>query len=75
MNSTNKGYVAGGNKFQYPGAGDKPPPCGAKVHLLTRDGICVDGPWANDGRFLGWAPLPLRDKEKEALIKGVVDDK
>jgi len=64
-------YVAGGNKFQYPGAGDKPPPGGAKVHLLTRDGICVDGTWTDDGRYLAWAPLPLRDKEKEAFIKEV----
>ncbi len=69
MNATAKGYLAGGQTFLYPAAGDPVPPGGAKVHLLTRDGICVDGPWSGDGRFLGWSPLPKRDKEKEALIQ------
>ena len=63
-----KGYVAGGPAYHYPAAGDSAPPGGAKVLLLTRDGICVDGPWCGDGRFLGWAPLPRRDKDKEARI-------
>lgn len=63
-----KGYMAGGSTFQYPGAGDQPPPGGAKVLLLTIGGVCVTGPWSNDGRYLGWAPLPLRDKDKEARL-------
>lgn len=63
-----KEYVAGGDSFQYPQAGDPPPPGGAKVLLLTRGGICVQGPWSDDGRYLGWAPLPLRDKVKEATL-------
>lgn len=53
--------------FRYPCAGDKPPPGGAEVHLLTIGGVCVRGPWSNDGRYMGWCPLPKRDKTKEAL--------
>lgn len=65
---TDQPYLAGGQTYLYPALGEPSPPGGAKVHLLTRDGICVDGPWSPDGRFLGWAPLPKRDKAKEALI-------
>lgn len=62
-------YVAGPNDgYLYPGAGDEPPPGGAKVLLLTKGGVCVEGQWTNDGRFLGWAPLPRRNKEKEAQL-------
>ncbi len=66
--SNAKGYVAGGACYLYPGVGDPPPAGGAKVHLLTRDGIAVTGCWADDGRFLGWAPLHKRDRAKEALL-------
>ena len=52
--------------FRYPGAGDPLPPGGAEVHLLTRGGICVRGTWRSDGRYMGWCPLPKRDKTKEA---------
>jgi hypothetical protein len=55
-------------RFRYPGAGDPPPPLSGDVLLLTRGGICVRGPWANDGRYLGWCPLPQRDKVKEELL-------
>jgi hypothetical protein len=65
-----KDYLAGGASYQYPGVGDKPPPGGAKVNLLTRGGICVQGSWNNSGSFLGWAPLPTRDKEKERRLRG-----
>lgn len=61
-----KGYVAGGQSYLYPSAGDPEPPGGSKVLLLTTGGICVTGPWSNDGRFIGWAPMPTRDKTKEA---------
>lgn len=54
-------------RYRYPAAGDEPPPGGAHVLLLTRGGICVRGPWADDGRYLGWCPLPKRDKAKESL--------
>ncbi len=62
-------YLAGEEQtFRYPALGDPLPPGGAKVHLLTRGGVCVDGPWCPDGRFLGWAPLPRRDRDKEARL-------
>jgi FMN-dependent NADH-azoreductase len=63
-----KTYIAGGDAFRYPKAGDEPPVGGAKVLLLTRGGVCVTGPWSDDGRYLGWAPLPKRDKTKEASL-------
>lgn len=59
-------YVAGGDAFLYPSAGDPAPPGGAKVLLLTRDGVCVVGQWRGGSDFLGWAPLPRRDRAKEA---------
>lgn len=68
---TDKTYVVGTHEFQYPGAGDALPPGGAKVHLLTVGGICVDGQWRDGQGFLGWAPLPRRNKEKEKAI-GIV---
>lgn len=63
-----KTYVAGGPMFNYPGAGDAKPPGGAKVLLLTRGGVCTIGNWDDSGAFLGWAPLPKRDKEKESRL-------
>lgn len=65
---THKEYVAGGAPYLYPGAGDPRPPGGAKVQLLTKGGICVTGTWSDNGTYLGWAPLPKRDKEKEAKL-------
>lgn len=65
-----RSYVAGGDAFLYPGAGDQKPPGGAKVQLLTIGGICVTGQWNDSGAFLGWAPLPKRDRKKEAQLKG-----
>lgn len=67
---TYQGYVSGDREFLYPGAGDKPPPGGAKVHLLTTGGICIDGSWPTAG-CMAWAPLPKRNKDKERqLTKG-----
>ena len=64
-----KGYLAGGAEYFYPEDGDIPPPGGADVHLLTIGGICVRGTWSNDGRYLGWAPLPKANHEREARIR------
>lgn len=63
-----KGYVAGGDAFQYPAAGDKSPPDSAKVLLLTKGGVCIIGQWKPNDFYLGWAPLPKRDREKEKLL-------
>ncbi len=63
-----KGYLAGGPEYFYPEDGDPTAPGGADVHLLTIGGVCVRGPWQNDGRYLGWAPLPKRNEEREARI-------
>jgi len=60
-----KGYVASKDvSFMYPGAGDPKPPGGAQVLLLTIGGICVRGTWGSKA-FIGWYPLPGRDKDKE----------
>jgi hypothetical protein len=64
-----KDYVAGAPPFLYPLAGDPLPPGGAKVLLLTKGGICVSGSWNDSGAFLGWAPLPKRNREKEACMR------
>lgn len=61
-------YVAGGPTFNYPAAGDPVPPGGAKVLLLTIGGICIVGQWNTSHGAIGWAPLPKRDKAKEASI-------
>lgn len=54
-------------RYRYPGAGDESPRAG-DVWLLTKGGICVRGTWVDDGRFIGWCPLPQRDKQKEQLL-------
>jgi len=64
-----KGYLAGGAEYFYPEDGDMPAPGGADVHLLTIGGVCVRGTWSNDGRYLGWAPLPKANHEREARIR------
>lgn len=63
-------YVAGKvDEYYYPELGDPLPPGGADVHLLTVGGICVRGCWSNDGGFLGWAPLPKRNRVREAELQ------
>jgi hypothetical protein len=60
-------YQAGGATYLYPEAGDSCPRSSAKVILLTKGGVATTGQW--DPNFCeGWAPLPKRDKTKEALI-------
>lgn len=62
-------YVAGKvDEYLYPVLGDDKPPGGADVHLLTIGGVCVRGPWNDDGRYLGWAPLPKRNHDREAEL-------
>lgn len=68
MSQTAKDYVAGEPVYHYPGAGDPKPPTGAKVLLLTIGGICITGVWKDNGGFMAWAPMPCRNKEKEALL-------
>lgn len=58
--SSIKDYVAGVTAYLYPGFGEQAPPSGVKVLLLTRGCICTPGAWSNDGRYLGWSPLPRR---------------
>ena len=61
-------YQSGGEEFLYPSAGDPYPLQDHKVILLTKGGVCVVGTW-NDYWYLGWLPLPKRNKEKEAQIE------
>lgn len=60
-------YVAGVAEYRYPGAGDETPPGGAKVLLLTIGGVCIVGTWCPRS-CVAWAPLPKRDKKKEAAL-------
>jgi hypothetical protein len=64
-------YLAGVAEYRYPGLGDPLPPGGSDVLLLTRGGICVRGPWTSDGRYMAWAPMPRRDKEREQQLRAV----
>lgn len=63
-----KVITAAVSTWRYPHAGDGYPPGGAKVWLLTRGGVAVTGPWTSDGRYLAWAPMPRRDRAKEAVL-------
>lgn len=56
--------------FLYPATGDDEPPAGAKVLALTAGGICLVVSWKRDPFLVAWAPLPRRDKAKEALLEG-----
>ena len=61
-----KGYIVGeAQGYRY-----EPAPLGQKVLLLTRGGICTIGQWqgALGQYFLGWAPLPFRDQQREAEL-------
>ena len=62
-----KDYLAGGQEYLYPFAGDLAAPKDKKVLILTRGGICLTGFW-NDNWCLGWLPLPKRNMEKENEI-------
>ena len=61
---TEQRYLAGGQEFNYPHAGDLKPPENTKLLLLTTGGICTTGVW-NNAWCLGWLPLPKRNMEKE----------
>lgn len=43
-------------------------PRGAKIFLLTKGGVAVDGYWRDDGSFIAWQLLFKRDKELELLL-------
>jgi len=62
MNETR--YLAGGQEFLYPHAGDPKPPENTKLLLLTTGGICTTGIW-NSNWCIGWLPLPKRNIQKE----------
>ena len=59
-------YLAGSAEYRYPGLGDPPAPPGTNCLILTKHGVCVKGFWGPDA--IAWAPLPKRNKEKEALL-------
>lgn len=61
---TEQRYLAGGQEFNYPHAGDPPAPENVKLLLLTRGGICTTGHWHRDW-CMGWLPLPKRNMKKE----------
>ena len=59
-------YLAGGQEFFYPHAGDPKAPIDTKIILLSKGGICTTGYW-NDSWCLGWLQLPKRNKIKEEI--------
>jgi hypothetical protein len=59
-------HISGIATWRYPAAGDEPCPRATKCLILTNLGVCVIGTWGNDA--LAWAPMPKRDKTKEATI-------
>lgn len=66
-------YQAGlqGGEYLYPDAGDPSPEDGAKVQLLTKGGVHTNGIWNDSGDYLGWLPLPKRNKRKEQEIQSM----
>lgn len=68
--AASRGYLAGkADEVLYPLAGDPKPPGGAKVNLLTIGNVMVQGTWDDSGRYLGWAPLHKRNRQKEEKVK------
>jgi hypothetical protein len=65
---TEQRYLAGGQEFFYPHAGDPKAPESTKLLLLTTGGICTTGTW-NNNWCLGWLPLPKRNMMKEDKFK------
>jgi len=59
-------YLAGGQEYLYPFAGDPYPPLDTKVLVLTKGGICTVGYWGANW-CQAWLPLPKRNKKKEEL--------
>lgn len=65
---TEQRYLAGGQEFNYPHAGDPKAPENTKLLLLTTGGICTTGTW-NNAWCRGWLPLPKRNMTKEDKFK------
>lgn len=63
--TTERAYLAGGQEWLYPCAGDAIPPLNTKILILTRGGVAVIGDWSITDK--GWLPLPKRNKEKESM--------
>lgn len=66
-------YQAGpeAGEYFYPLAGDAKPEPYAKVQLLTKGGVHTTGPWMDNGFYIGWLPLPKRNKHKEQEIQSM----
>lgn len=73
---SNQSYVAGADgEYRYPLLGDPLPPGGADVHLLTAGGICLRGKWPSKDPYrfyIGWAPLPKRNHERESQLSALL---
>ena len=53
----------GATHWIYPA--DQTPPLGAPLILLTRGGTHALGQWINNGDYLAWQNLFVRDRSKE----------
>lgn len=77
MTANSATYVAGKvDEYYYPELGDPAPPGGAQVNLLTKAGTCIRGQWPSAGNnkngfYLGWAPFPKRNHERERQLQAL----
>lgn len=51
-------------QFYYPWLGEKSPPTGTQVNLLTEGRVLIRGIWNWSGDYVAWAPLPDPDHSK-----------
>lgn len=63
--TTERAYLAGGQEWLYPYAGDEAPPLNTKIFILTRGCTAIVGEWGPTD--IGWRHLFKRNKEKESM--------
>jgi hypothetical protein len=69
MTANNAAVISSSDtEYRYPAVGDPKPTSGTKVLVLTEGGICMATAWLDVPFFVAWAPVPKRNKEKEAEI-------
>lgn len=64
-------YLAGGEEWLYPAAGDEPAPLNTKIFILTVGNTATVGVWRPEMGDKGWRHLFKRNKEKEKQIERI----